>query len=39
MYRQQIELVAQLHETRAGNEHLAAVNSELNERIASLSEA
>jgi hypothetical protein len=39
MYRKQMELVAQLHQTHEDNEHLASVNSELEERIATLTEA
>jgi len=39
MYRKQMELVAQLHQTHEDNDHLASVNSELEERIATLTEA
>ena len=39
MYRKQMELVAQLHETRQHTEHLAAANIELQERLATLTDA
>ncbi len=39
MYGKQMELVAQLHEAGEQNDRLAAANSELEERIATLTEA
>jgi hypothetical protein len=39
MYRKHMELVAQLHEARQHTEHLAAANIELQERLATLTDA
>lgn len=39
MYQKQMELTAKLHDTQQSNEHLVAANTELQERINSITEA